>query len=259
MRLSAFYRYHAGGNAKQRPVYFSKLACLLSFVRAVEAARGEIDVVFLVDGEVPEREGRVMEQYGRIEHPAAHGNSRSHRWAVRLATSPAAPELVYLSEDDYLYLPASLSRLIAAAETIPEAHYFTLYDHPDRYHVPATRREPRARVFLSEGHHWRSTPSTCMTFGARRATLRADRWAHWVGTVRGFPRDDMIWRATQGVPPFRLKFPKRLLISPVPSLATHMEVDHLAPGLEWKAAADDAIRWGEAHALASPPYPVTST
>ncbi|HVM63758.1 MAG TPA: hypothetical protein VMU14_02770, partial [Acidimicrobiales bacterium] len=99
----------------------------------------------------------------------------------------------------------------------------------------------------------------CMTFAARRATLRADQWLHWAGTARGYPRDDMMWRATQGAPPFRLKFPKRLLISPVPSLATHAEADLLAPGVDWGVVADDAVRWGESSALLSPPSRVPSS
>ena len=65
----------------------------------------------------------------------------------------------------------------------------------------------------------------------------------------GLASDDMIWRSTQGVPPFRLKVPKRLLVSPIPSLATHVESDHLAPGREWGAVANEVLEWAAARHL----------
>ena len=76
MNVSAYYRYHPGGNLKRRPPFFSKLVCLLAFVRAIDFPTEAIDVLFLVDGEPPATEGSIMERYGRIERLDGTGNAR---------------------------------------------------------------------------------------------------------------------------------------------------------------------------------------
>ena len=78
-----------------------------------------------------------------------------------------------------------------------------------------------------------------MTFGARVGRLRSDAWIHRLGTVPKTPRDRTIWRCTQGEKEFFWKFPKRTLIGPIPSLATHMDPEGLSPNVDWEAIAEE--------------------
>jgi len=247
--IHALYRSSAAVNRKNRPGFFDKETALASFLRAAREAGPAVEVVFLNDGPLPGRVAGWMREAGEVVEAAGLGNSGSYRRALAEALARDWPEtdLVYLVEDDYLHLPPALSILAEASTEIPRASYFTLYDHPDRYRRADDADRGRTRMFLGGGRHWRSVESTCLTYAARLGALRRDAWIHrWKsrGTV---PLDRDIWRAVQGLARYRWRFPRRLLVSPLPSLATHLEREHLAPGVDWAEAAAEARAWMEAN------------
>lgn len=71
----------------------------------------------------------------------------------------------------------------------------------------------------------------------RRADFAAVRLA---ARPRGRPKEHLMWRWLQGQKLFAWKFPKRMLLGPVPSLATHMDTQSLAPVVDWAAVARTA-------------------
>ena len=96
-------------------------------------------------------------------------------------------------------------------------------------------------MVVAGGQHWRTVESTCLSFGARVARLRSDRWTVRLTTQRrGRPADRVMWRLIQGRKLFAWKFPKRMLFGPVPSLATHLDTESLAPVVNWDAVAAEA-------------------
>jgi len=279
MKLYVLYR-SAPGTGKQRPDFFSKRAALLSFLRSLERTAIETRITFINDGEVSEHLTSVMARFGEVLTLPGIGNSPSYRQALglidRLGIDDA--DLTYLAEDDYLYRPEAFPTLCAAAEEIPEADYFSLYDHRDRYTASDDADGGRSRMFLAGGWHWRTVESSCMTFGARTAALRADSWIHWMGTRTQWPDDRGIWRACLGLGAHRtvsaiaastvvardelvwrdvIKQAVRrnrargVLVSPVPSLATHAELELLSPAVDWEHVAAEALDWKPESAEAS--------
>jgi hypothetical protein len=243
--LHLIYRSSGATNLKNRPEFFDKSVALGSFLRAVQGLDTPRTVLFLNDGPIPEERLRLMRGAGRVVELPGLGNSGSYRRALAEATAPglADADLVYLSEDDYLYLPAAFRNLVTAAEAIPEASYFTLYDHRDRYTRTDDADGGRARIFLVGDHHWRTVESTCMSYGARVGALRGDARIHAWASREVIPEDRAMWRRIQGLGIYRFKFGRRKLVSPIPTLATHLETEYLAPGADWRAVVEDTRRW----------------
>jgi hypothetical protein len=272
MKLYIVYR-SSESPGKNRPPYFTKRRALLSLLRAAaELDSDVVDITFLNDGEIGPDRLQLMERAGTVNSLPGLGNSRSYRQAIGLVDRLGANDvdIAYLAEDDYLYVPSALKELVAAARSIPEATYFTLYDHPDRYSRD-TDSSNGSRIWVAGDRHWRTTDSTCMTFAARVHSLRSDSWMHWLGTRKDYPDDSNMWRALQGadayratssmaeipvIPPDRLVWRhvvKRvlrlsrggpaLLVSPMPSLATHAEDGLTAPFVDWEQVAEEAESW----------------
>jgi hypothetical protein len=299
MKVHAIYRSTGSDNQKSRPPYYDKTLCLLSFMRAVQQCREPVEVIFLNDGPIPDERLRIMSAAGEVMALSGVGNFPSKRAALSLIDWRRweDSDLLYMAEDDYLYLPEALDCLVAAAKEIPQASYFSLYDFP-RYDNLGEQAYDRGktRVFIGGARHWRLVASTPDTFGARIEAMRADAWLHWLGTrspQTGSPfirRDKQlpapspvhaIWNATQGLGPYQMVhaiihrmgfmagIPKdrvirrfrlgralrgrlrsartanRLLIAPLPSLATHLELPHVSPLVDWAAVAAQTSRWAE--------------
>lgn len=184
-RLHVVYRSHGGANAKNRPPFFSKLLALASLVRAAEEAECPVDVVFLNDGPIPVDRLALMEAAGEIVGRSRLGFRGSYHAGLALPLERDWPDedLVWFSEDDYLYQARALRDLATAAEALPQASYLGLYasighrppeggDQPDYAPVPARWQE--WKPVLVNGHPWRRALSTTWTFGVRMRALRED-------------------------------------------------------------------------------------
>jgi hypothetical protein len=241
------YRSTGGDHQKHRPAYYSKMLCLRSFLRAFYRVRDRASVTFVNDGPVPEDRRRIMEQWGCMVSLPGLGNSWSYRRTLAMASALPEDSLVYFAEDDYLYTEPAFVKLLAVFEALPRVDYVTLFDNLDRYIRSDDARGGYSKVFVACGLHWRTVESACMTFGARTARLKRDAWIHRVGTVSNSPADRFIWRCAQGEKWFFWKFPKRMLVGPMPSLATHMHSPGLAPNVDWYGIARDAENWWKQH------------
>jgi hypothetical protein len=240
MGLTAIFRTHPGESLRERPAYHSKLLTLQSFLlawRRLDRRR----LVVVVDGKsMPAEYTELYERYAdEIRYlGGGSGNNGTYKATFPLLGGIGDDELVFQAEDDYLYMEDALTELVAAAAEIPQADYFCPYDHPDRYTRKDDARSGRERIFFAGNRHWRSIESNCLSFGARAGVLKKDLYIHRLFSLPRSPRDRKIWRMTQGIGPFFWKSPKRTLISPMPSLSTHMDAAFMAPGVDWEAQAD---------------------
>ncbi len=185
--LHVIYRSYGGENMKGRPDYYDKLLALASLVRSFdEIETGSAELVFLNDGPIPADRLRLMQRSGEVIARSDLGLLGSLRTGRVLAGSRGWPrdDLVWFSEDDYLYLPAALGNLIDAAAAWPDASYFGLYAligsrlpsgkrFEDDLRVPKRWRDSEARNV--RGHPWRRALSTTSTFGARVGALADDQ------------------------------------------------------------------------------------
>jgi hypothetical protein len=274
VRIHVLYRSTASENKKARPSWYSKDVALASFIGALERCADVGDVVFVNDGPgVPEPRLRRMDTAGELLEIDQRGNGGSYRYLLALAESRpwADDDLVYFAEDDYLYLPSAISELCDAARTVPQASFFTPYDHTDNYEHRvqlAFARWHRNDRWDVGGREWRAIRSTTLTYAARLADFRAQLWIHFLGT-NDHPADDYIWGASQtftgrGLLPlvfgctnprnrvsvnvkraglfladYRAHRNERFLIAPTRSLATHIQEPFLAPGVDWAAVAHE--------------------
>jgi hypothetical protein len=215
VKLHILYRSTGSENSARRPAFYSKDVGFASFIRTLEAAASVLgDVVFLNDGPpIPPKRLAAMARTGQVIDLPGLGNSGSYRYALAsLLTRPWPDEdLVYFSEDDYLYCQGALPQLYAAAQAISVARYFTPYDRPEYNEIvpgweafsraDAAYQRARADLRWAVGSTtWRAVRGTTMTFGARVGQLRSDSWIHLMYSRGPWPFDDLIWSATQVYP-----------------------------------------------------------
>jgi hypothetical protein len=213
MKLHAIYRSYGGENRKSRPAYFNKLLALASFLRAVDQLESPVGLTFLNDGPVANDAYGLMKAVGRVVPLARLGCRGSYARALTLAVGCNGDEsdIVWLAEDDYLYRPDALERLLSAARLIPWASYFALYGT-----FPAPEAETSGenddvapRGWRDQGgvtvhsHYWRHAVSTTSTFGARLPALRRDRQLFRMALYSARAWDQQTCLAYQGYVPFR--------------------------------------------------------
>ena len=247
--LHIIYRISDKGNPKPKLPNGGKGDCLLNAVQEFGAENFHV-IADNCSAETVE----VLKSTGLNLEITANGNAGTCRYIFNEVINRYAPEdNLYLLEDDYLHLPGSRTALLEGLEI---ADYVTLYDHPDMYHPDGLHDDlPKSSIYLTAHKHWRSTVSTTMTFAAKVETLIEDRdvWNQFFSgkLPADFPafivltgQDDL----NEAKRFFKMGFgnlgsivinnflgerKKRLLISPIPSLATHAETAFLAPLIDW--------------------------
>lgn len=246
--LKIFYRYCPHANNAFRPRWFSRKLCLASFMRSYDnflKSGADCSLCLAIDcfRELKEDEEqwlkRVIEKY-QINALKLKSNSNclSYLEVFNLALKLKDDAVVLFAEDDYLWKKDAIVELYSAIQNLP-ADYVTPYDHPVRY--DESFREPdlphwEHRIFHTNHYHYRSHESTCMTFMSRAGTLKEDAKIHKSFTVtdKKSPNDREIFRSLQHLGRYsNLKSKRRLLIGPMPSLATHAHLPYLAPTVNW--------------------------
>lgn len=224
-----FYRISNNSYKKSKLQSASKEKCLNNFL----AEFGENDNVVNVIGDNITDVGlkkyldslkSVSLKYTKLN------NAKSFLYILNLAVYLPAETLVYFVEDDYLHVPGSSA---AVHEGIELADYVTLYDHPDKYinysegglNKSVLGGGEDTKVLLTRSTHWKFTNSTTMTFAAKVKTLREDYfvWVKYLETAHPYDYQAFLELRDKG----------RKVVSPIPSLSTHCDVDSLAPLVDW--------------------------
>jgi hypothetical protein len=211
--LHIIYRSYGGENKKRRPDYYSKLLALTSLIRAVERLeKKHVEIIYLNDGPIASDCLRVMERTGEILARSGMRLRGSMQAALALPVerSWSPDDLVWLAEDDYLYVPTALSAMVEAAEICPNASYFGLYaqigaklpsgNSLEENRVPKewTDSEP----ILVQGHPWYRALSTTSTFGVRVKALVEDQRMMHIAMMSGGAWDHSICLMYQGYNPY---------------------------------------------------------
>jgi hypothetical protein len=241
MHITAIYRTFDGDNVKARPPYYSKLLAFQSFLLSWRKLGARRLIVAVNSPGLPAVLAPLVEAFAdEVRYIERPGNAMSYKTALSWCKDIDDESIIYHAEDDYLYQPDAFQELSAAVERLPEVDYFTLYDHRDRYIRSDDMRLGRPEfVSIAGNRHWRVVESTCMTYAARARALKRDSRLHQLLSPRNLPHDRTLWRLTQGIGMFWWKLPKRTLVSPMPSLATHLESEYLAPVVDWAQVADE--------------------
>lgn len=246
MDIKYLYRISDAGNPKPKLDVATKMYCLDNFIKEFKSNI----LVFADNCSLPTL--NAIKERGINPIEIALGNAASWRHIVQYAIDNFKEDsYVYLIEDDYIHLPGALTAL---EEGLQIADYVTLYDHPDKYidnrpNPYVSQGGELTRVLCTKSTHWKHTNSTTMTFAACVKTLIADKELWWYFTDSKMPDDFFafqtlglqkllfsrnFYRKSLSLLSWRRKVKKkRILISSLPGLATHAELDWLAPLTIW--------------------------
>lgn len=218
--IHILYRHteHASGFGKNRPDWFSYEQSLNNILKSIEG----IDFVkfhLLYDGTFTGNDSRI----DYIENFVGGSDWSSYLYALNYAKKLDLKDndLIYIAENDYAFVQGWPHKIKELYDTYDELHYVTLYDHPDKYNQNVY---PGLQAYLvtTKSHHWRITPSTTGSVIFSKEILDED-----FDIQTSDPSD---FRRFQ-----KLTLEKnRHVLSPIPSLATHCEIEHLAPAIDWK-------------------------
>jgi hypothetical protein len=193
----------------------TKEVCLMNFVDVFnESIFGQASPSMCIIADRCERKTvGMLNETGIPVILSDNGNAGSFLLALQHAVENyPEDELIYFCEDDYLHLHKSPKLL---EEGIRRTDYVTLYDHPDKYTRYYNGGE-YSKVIKTESSHWRSTASTCMTFGAKVKTLKEDIDTWKEHASGSHPWDHKIFTdlAKKG----------RKLLAPIPGAACHTDL-----------------------------------
>lgn len=252
--VSVLYRTYSGENKAPRPKWYSKELCLKSILISFNLLRQQVSTKFhlIFDGKLnPQDEWsktikRLVEPLGKITEKPYYGNIDSTINTIYLASNYPDNHIVIIAEDDYLWLAPSLIGLYHSLTELP-IHYSTPYDHPVRYQpdYPLGADYPHWHntIYITSDRHWRTQESTCMTFASTPRTIREDMkyFEKYKDNKKGKPEDRELFREIQGLGNYRYKYPNspRVLVGPIPSLATHVHLPWLAPLVDWEKSAKE--------------------
>jgi hypothetical protein len=144
-------------------------------------------------------------------------------YVVSLKLKPET--LIYFLEDDYLHRPNWASILLEGF-SIAGISYMTLYDHRDKYFLPAYDTL-ESKLFYTPSCHWRTTPSTTNTYAMRYQTLLDDLPIHKQFSENRritADHDKFIELGRRGA----------TLISPLPGFSTHCDEKETSPCTDWE-------------------------
>jgi hypothetical protein len=203
--MTAIYRISNNSNARHR--ICSKEESLSNFLSVFKC-----NVIVVADGCDKALLELIRTYNVTLLEINEKSNGKSFLYCLYLALRMDKEEIVLFQEDDYLYVNDSEKIL---KEGIAIADYVTLYDHPDKY-----LNKNQSTILLSESCHWRTIPSTTMTFACKVKTILEDKEIikrHIVGDV--CLDHDMFSELTR----------TKTLVSPMPSYSTHTESIVLTP------------------------------
>lgn len=257
--LSIYYRYcPAGRNRETRPVWFSEELCLQSLVLSLvhfKEEGGECNFKIIVDNSegMTKKDNEIVGKYKEligteIDLQNFKSNTKSYQYELDLAINENQPEDVcFLIEDDYLFTEDAVSVLYTAYANL-KCDYLTPYDHPVRYdhdfYLGADFPHWENKMYLSGNYHFRSQESTCMTFMASAKILKEDEAIHrsFSSIDNKCPNDRELFRSLQHLGNYvDSSSKKRLLLGPIPSVATHSHKDYLAPCIDWDDVAQKVL------------------
>ena len=130
-----------------------------------------------------------------------------------------ADDTVYFAECDYIYREDSGIDLLRGIEHFGLA---SPYDHLNFY-IDKSIHSENVTIRLVDGVHWRTTERNTMTFGMTKEAFTS---GYDIFRKYGYLDSD-VWHENRAI--------GNQLWVPIPSLATHMAKDWLAPGINWES------------------------
>ena len=235
--------------------------CLRSFKAALGSVRTKIWA--LLDNCPPEYEKLFTDLWDPEDlvlcRLSGLGNGGTFTKQIEILTQQDAADLVYLAEDDYVYVPDKFHRAVDLMRNNSDVDFCSPYDHPDFYHHNFHLHKMRIKV--EQGQVWKTQNGTTLTLLTRKNILRETGGVFrsfakknsdagvWLSLTKEHVRNPYDLLTQPFIFPFRgyslaaawyynwrqILFGRRYsLWVPVPSLATHMVAGLEASNVDWR-------------------------
>lgn len=218
--MQIFYRLTSIASSNPSPIFQDnkdKLneVCLKSFVKGFEDISPK--VTFIAD-HCSESTKSMIQSVCPFEKEILMTNMGINETALlqfSMAKDSKENEIFY-SEGDYIYTPNIGMKMIRA---IRELELVSPYDHLNYY--LSDEHSNMVMLKMVDGVHWRTVENATMTFGIKTKLFK-ETYNIW--KKYGY-LDKENWK--------EMREQGHFLFVPIPSFATHMVKDWLAPGIKW--------------------------
>tara|TARA_R110000822_G_scaffold174334_1_gene313976 strand:+ start:826 stop:1503 length:678 start_codon:yes stop_codon:yes gene_type:complete len=222
MKIHIFYRHYnvSGTDNRSRPKWFDFEKCFVNLLNTIQNKNVELHVVF--DGDINSNFiGKYQDKF--TTHLIKAGNDQLsffQTWEIAKSIPMEQTDLVYFIENDYLHFQGWDKKVTELFETYKLLHYVSLYDHNDKYFLPMYE-DLVSKIFTTETHHWRTTPSTCGSFIITKQLFDLD---YDINTSIVGDHNKFSQLAEER---------NRMVITPIPGLSTHCMEGLMSPTIKW--------------------------
>lgn len=236
--IHIFYRHTNVYNlGNYRPNWFSYRNCFINLLKSIKPHQNIVKLNVVFDGDITKSEIYNLDY--NYETYIIQGGSDISSWKITNQIIKEqcdkniikSEDLIYFLENDYLHTQNWIEKLLEVFEKHSDK-YVSLYDHKDKYFE---YNRTSCEIFVTDTHHWRTTPSTCGSYIVRKDVFEED-----------FRDIEIINEMCYGIgtTPDHYKFSvlnlykKRQVITPIPGLSTHCMIDLLSPTIDWKQISE---------------------
>lgn len=222
MKIHIFYRHYniEGSDYKNRPQWFNFEKCFINLLNTIEGKN--VNLYLVMDGNV---ESNFIKKY-KDKYILHSIDAKSDQisfwktWEIAKQTRISDKDLIYFLENDYLHVDGWVDKVVDLFSTYNNLNYVSLYDHNDKYFL-SMYEDLVSKIFTSETHHWRTTPSTCGSFIISKNIFEEDFIDHT--TIKGDHNKFLHLNQTKN----------RFVLTPIPGLSTHCMEGLMSPTINW--------------------------
>lgn len=224
MKIHIFYLHYeiTGTDGKYRPYWFDYEKCFTNLLNTIKGKNVELHVV--MDGKI---ENNWIKKYKDkyITHEIKGDKSPGFKM-IQIIKSLLDDktndiDLIYQLENDYLHTVGWVEKIVDLFSTYNNLNYVSLYDCKDKYFYPMYD-DLISKIYATDTHHWRTTPSTCGSFVMSKKSFEEDY--DILSTMEG-DHHKFLWLNEHR---------SRFVLSPIPGLSTHCMEELLSPTIDWK-------------------------
>lgn len=199
---------------------FDEFICLESLLKSFSKS----EIYIIIDNGRDDQE-KYYKDNGFKYEVTSLGNCKSFVYQVKLAEQSDA-DVIYFVESDHYHLEKQKEYIL---DGLDHFDVVSLYDHPDKYHSEMYNNL-LVKLYSGKYCHWRTTPSTVMTFAFKKENLLKIKPfitdPLYVGEHLRAPEDHMM---------FLNMWKNNISLGTcLPGRSTHLEQKDISPYVDWK-------------------------
>lgn len=223
MNIHIYYRHYnvKGTDFKNRPYWFTYEKCYRNLKETLNHGGNDFKINIIYDGnEKNWIHDATYDKFYQIEAKDDMVSFFETCHIVKQDELIKENDLIYFLENDYMHTRDWFVKVKELFSMYEGLDYVSLYDHNDKYFLPMYENLT-SKIFTTNTHHWRTTPSTCGSFIVTKQ--RFDEDYDILSTMRG-DHNKWLWLNQNR---------SRFVFTPIPGLSTHCMEGLLSPTIKW--------------------------